>query len=140
MDSVVFKEPVLPPLLLLANTGGLGLGGGVDLPKECFFGEPEAAAAAAEAAAFSFNLTTGNDAGCFSSFLGMIFLLPPILSVLPLSFSLLELAELDSSREDFLLIFVEGCCGGSLAPADGGRLGFLVEGVLAFKISISQAL
>ena len=139
MDSVVFKEPVLPPLLLLANTGGLGLGGGVDLPKECFLGELEAAAAA-KAAAFSFNLTTGKDAGCFSSFLGMIFLLPPILSVLPLSFSLLELAELDSSREDFLLIFVEGCCGGSLAPADGGRLGFLVEGVLAFKKSNNQAL
>ena len=118
----VFNDPVLP-LLLLTKAGGLGFGGGVDLPKECFLGE-----------AFSFRLTGGKDVGCLISFFTGIFF--ESLSELPLSFSRLELAELDSSRddfllilagllvvsstEDFLLILVEGCC--SLAP--GGRVGF----------------
>ena len=35
--SVWSREPVLP--LLLAKLGGLGLGGGVDFPKECFLGD-----------------------------------------------------------------------------------------------------
>ena len=35
---LIYKNlPVLP--LLLVKLGGLGLGGGVDFPKECFFGD-----------------------------------------------------------------------------------------------------
>ena len=91
--SVWLSDPVLPPLLLL-NVGGLGLGGGVDFPKECFLGDDPAVDDNTGLAE-----TGGTDAGCFKAFLfnpPEVFLieLMAILSELPFNFSRLELVEL----------------------------------------------
>ena len=80
-------------MLPLLIEGGFGFGGGVDFPKECFFGED----------LFSAKLTEGRDTGCLAaatSFLrgvlvGAFFL--KIFSELPVNFSRLELVELVES-------------------------------------------
>ena len=94
------------PLLFdeMGKLGGLGLGGGVDLPKECFFGDE-----------FKFKETEvggrdvgGREAGCLAASFLTRFFLPEvalILSELPFNFSRLELAELVvEPPRDFLLV------------------------------------
>lgn len=98
------------------TAGGLGFGGGVDFPKECFFGDTPVIGG-----------TIGKDVGCLS-FLTRgedlkEFLLPPPVnrSELPFNFSrlLLELDDTTSSNEfPFCPVFC------NLAP--GGRRGFLL--------------
>ena len=116
----LIDDYILPVLPLLVIDGGLGLGGGVDFPNECFLGE-----------AFVCS-KTGSDTGCleaeasFFSGLG----LKLIFSELPFNFSRLDEAEFEVSMalstEDFLLLI---CGAAILAPVF--VVGFLI---LACKI------
>ena len=111
-------------LLPLLIEGGLGLGGGVDLPKECFFGED----------LFSAKLTEGRDTGCLAaatSFLrgvlvGAFFL--KIFSELPVNFSRLELVELVESS--IFLVFNGAAI--LLAPA------VVLDGFLVLASSVDE--
>ncbi len=106
------------------NAGGLGFGGGVDLPKECFFGEAFSVVRFEDG---------GNETGCFDDEIrpppGLLlseFLVPEVVDVifseLPFNFSrlLFELEVTTSSRESpFLLASLL-----TNPVEDGGRVGF----------------
>ena len=99
-------------LPLLVIDGGLGFGGGVDFPNECFLGEAFACS------------KTGSDTGCFgeASFFSGLGL--KIFSELPFNFSRLEEAEFEGISmlsEDFFFLI---CGAAILAP--GFVIGFLV--------------
>lgn len=96
------------------------MGGGVDFPNECFFGED----------LFSAILTEGRDTGCLTaeaetSFLSGVvgtFFLAKIFSELPVNFSRLELVD------EFSLVF--NGAGILLAPVD------VLEGFLVLASSL----
>lgn len=103
-EDVLFSDPVEPLLTAADKLGGLGFGGGVALPKECFLGD-------------------GNELPLVS-FIDFRW----ILSELPFNFSRLELAELPAEsgnlrNEPLVDDFPDVGAGILLVP--GGLEGFL---------------